>query len=76
MDCADDRRVIRRTRVDGGFRDITDGGALYHVSDLETLDGLVLRDAAVAIGAAEIDGMAPTVSVAAIISSLLRLFVA
>jgi hypothetical protein len=36
----------------GGVRDITDGSRLNHVADSESLDRLVLGDAAGAVGAA------------------------
>lgn len=59
--------------VDAGFADVSDSGALNHVPHCEPLDGLVLSDAARAVGAAHENDMATSLLVAAAISSLFSL---
>lgn len=56
---------------DGGVRDITDGSGLNHVADSESLDGLVLGDAASAVGAAHGLGVAAAVLVTTVVRPLL-----
>jgi len=54
------------------FRDITDGGGLDHVGNLEALDGLVFANTATAVCAAHERGVAPSLLVTAAITPLLR----
>ena len=61
------------TRVDRGLGDVADGSALDHVPHGEALDGLVLRNAARAVRAADEADVATALLVAAAISSLFRL---
>jgi hypothetical protein len=68
IECSD-----RRTRVDGGLRDVTNSSRLDHVSDSEALDGLVLADASRAVGAADEVNVATAVLVTATGASLLGL---
>lgn len=56
--------------VDRGLRDISDGGRLDHVSDGETLDGLVLWHTSRAVGATDRLGVSSTVLVSTVVSSL------
>ena len=65
--------TVQRTTVVAGVADITDGRALDHVTDGETLDGLILRDASRAVRAADEVDVAAAVLVAAVVSSLLGL---
>lgn len=64
---------MRRTRVDAGLADITDGGTLDHVPHSEPLDSLVLADAARAVRAAHEGDVATSLLVTAAISSFLGL---
>jgi hypothetical protein len=58
------------TLVDKSLSDITDGSQLDHRTNGVTLDGLVLGDAARAVGAADGLDVAATVLVASVVSSL------
>lgn len=58
--------------VHRGLRDITDGSRLNHVADGKALDGLVLRDHARAVRAADRVDVATALLVASVGSSLLR----
>jgi hypothetical protein len=62
-----------RTRVNTSFADIPNGSTLNHVPHCETLDGLVLSNAARAVGATHEGDMATSLLVAAAISSFLGL---
>lgn len=70
---AHDEMDRKRTRVDTGLADITNGSALYHVAHGEALDGLVLSNASRAVRAANEGDVATSLLVAAVISSLLCL---
>jgi hypothetical protein len=61
---------IKLTLVDRGILKITNSGTLDHVTDGETLDGLVLGDAASAVEAADRLDVATSVLVATVVSSL------
>lgn len=63
----------RHTGVEGGVADVTNGRRLDHVPYSEALDGLVLGDAARAVGAAHGVNVAAVLLVAAAGSSLLGL---
>lgn len=56
--------------VDRGVRDISNGSRFDHVSDCESLDGLVLRDTSGAVGASNWLGMTTSVLVSPVVSSL------
>ena len=64
---------LGRTLVYASLADITNRRCLDHVTDGETLDGLILRDASRAVGAADEVDVAAAVLVAAVVSSLLGL---
>jgi hypothetical protein len=66
--------VVILTLVDKSLSDITDGSQLDHRADGVALDGLVLGDAAGAVGAADGLNVATTVLVASVVSSLDGLF--
>eukprot|EP01135_Chromosphaera_perkinsii_P006893 Nk52_evm48s621 gene=Nk52_evmTU48s621 len=59
--------------IDRSFHDITESSLFNNVTDQESLDGLVLRDAASAVGASHGLNVTTPVLVAPIISSLLSL---
>lgn len=63
-------RMLLLTLVDKSLSDITDGSQLDHRTNGVTLDGLVLGDAARAVGAADGLDVAATVLVASVVSSL------
>jgi hypothetical protein len=69
-----DVRNLMLTLVDKSLSDITNGSQLDHRADGVTLDGLVLGDAARAVGAADGLDVAATVLVASVVSSLDGLF--
>jgi len=56
-------------RIDGGLADVTDCGRLYHVTNGEAFNGLVLWGTASTVGAADWLGVSPTMLVAAIVPS-------
>lgn len=58
--------------VDAGLADVTDGSGLDHVTNAEALDGLVLSNHTVAVGAANGLYMATATLVTSVRSSLLR----
>lgn len=60
--------------VDGGLLKITNGSLLNHVTDQESLDGLVLGDAAGAVEATYELDVSTSVLVTTVVSSLLSLF--
>jgi hypothetical protein len=55
--------------IDRGFLKITDSSSFYHVTDGETLDGLILRNTTVAVDTTNNLVMATTVLVTSVISS-------
>ena len=61
------------TFVDGGLGNIADGGLLDHVANQEALDGLVLGDAARAVGASQELDMSSSVLGTTMVPSLDRL---
>lgn len=67
------KHIRARTRVDRRLGDVADGSALNHVPYGEALDGLVLRNAARAVRAANESDVATSLLVTAAISSLFRL---
>ena len=69
----DNTNLKRRTLVHTRLANITDRRRLDHVTNSEALNGLVLRDASRAVGAADEVDVAAAVLVAAVVSSLLGL---
>ena len=61
------------TFIGAGLVDVSNGGRLDYVADDEFFNGFVLRNAAAAVGAVDVDDMAATVLGASTISSLLGL---
>ena len=55
--------------IDGSFLKITNSSSFYHVTDSETLDGLVLGNATVAVDTTNKFGVATSVLVTSVISS-------
>lgn len=64
----------RRTRVHARLADIPDSSTLNHVAHCEALDRLVLAHASRAVRAADEVNVAAALLVAAVVSSLLRLW--
>lgn len=60
-------------REDRGIGDVTDGGLFNHVTDHESLDGLVLWHTSVAVDATDMLNVSSSVLVATIVTSLLSL---
>ena len=58
------------TLIDGSFLKITDGSSFNHVTDSETLDSLVLGNAAVTVDTANKLGVSTSVLVTSVVSSL------
>ena len=57
---------------DGGLLNITSGGGINHVADGELADGLILRGATRAVGAADGGGVATTVLGTTVVAALGR----
>ena len=60
--------------IDGSFLKITDSSSFYHVTDSETLDGLILGDTTVTVDTTNNLVVATTVLVTSVISSFTGLF--